>query len=95
MALIEMHLESFGNELELVAKSLNEDSGVPSGFDDLCLKGSSRNIGVPSDLDEFCPKGFTSSSDNLLNLRKRFLIHNLSPFLKAAGSLGRWSEEVN
>jgi hypothetical protein len=95
MALIEMHLESFGNELELVAKSLNEDSGVPSGFDDLCLKGSNRNIGVPSDLDEFCPKGFTSSSDNLLNLRKRFLIHTLSPFLKAAGSLGRWNEEVN
>jgi hypothetical protein len=96
MTPVEMQLKSFGHELDLMPKSLNENAGVPSDLDDFRPKGFSSNVGVPSGLDDFRPKGFNSnvgvplcvgnigpkgfrrSSDNLLNLRERFLIHTPS-----------------
>lgn len=42
------------------------------------LKSIGQNGGVPFDLDDFSPKGFSSSTDDLLNVRQRFLVHNPS-----------------
>ena len=62
MAPVEMHLESFRNQLEFVSKSFGQDTGMPFG------------------IGNFDSNGFSCSTDDLLNLRKRFLIHTVSPY---------------
>lgn len=42
------------------------------------LNSIDQNGGAPFDRDDFSPKGLSSSTDNLLNFRQRFLIHSLS-----------------
>jgi hypothetical protein len=41
-----------------------------------------QNTGMTLGIDDFSPNGFSSGTDNLLNLRKRFLIHT-PPFERA------------
>ena len=62
MAPVEMHLESFGNQLEFVSKSFGQNTGVTFG------------------IGNFNSKGFSCSADDLLNLRERFLVQDLSPY---------------
>lgn len=62
MAPVEMHLESFGNQLEFVSKSFGQ------------------NTGVTFEIGNFNSKGFSCSADDLLNLRERFLVQDLSPY---------------
>ena len=62
MAPVEMHLESFGNQLEFVSKSFGPNTGVTFG------------------IGNFNSKGFSCSADDLLNLRERFLVQDLSPY---------------
>jgi len=62
MAPVEMHLESFGNQLEFVSKSFGQNAGVTFG------------------IGNFNSKGFSCSADDLLNLRERFLVQDLSPY---------------
>ena len=42
-------------------------------------KSFSQDAGVPFGIGNFNSKGFSCSADDLLNLRKRFLIHAVSP----------------
>ena len=42
------------------------------------LNSIGQNGGASFDRDDFSPKGLSSCTDNLLNFRQRFLIHNLS-----------------
>ncbi len=72
MTPVEMHLEPFGYELELMPEPFGQHTGVSLGIGNFSAK----------DPGKICPKGFSSSADNLLNLCKRFLIHT-SPFERA------------
>ena len=52
MASIEVHPESFGDELKLMPESFGQHTSVPFS------------------IDYFDPNGFSSSADDLLNLRQ-------------------------
>ena len=41
-------------------------------------KSIGQNGGVPFGLDDFNPKGFSGGTDDLPNVRQRFLVHNPS-----------------
>ena len=43
-------------------------------------KSFGQNTGVTFGIGNFNSKGFSCSADDLLNLRKRFLIHTVSPY---------------
>lgn len=75
MAPVEVHLKSFGNQLKFMPKSFGENASMPFGFDDFFLKGFSRHVSVSFDVGDLYPNGFSRGSDDLLNLRQRFLIH--------------------
>ena len=72
MTPVEMHLEPFGHELKLMPDPFGQHTGVSLGIGNFRAK----------DPGKICPKGFSSGADNLLNLRKRFLIHT-PPFEQA------------
>jgi hypothetical protein len=44
MTPVEMHLEPFGNQPELVSKFFSQDAGVPFGIDDFSPKGFCSSV---------------------------------------------------
>ncbi len=69
MTPVEMHLEPFGDQLHFMPQPFGQHTGVSLGIGNFSAKGTGK----------ICPKSFSSGTDNLLNLRKRFLIH-MPPF---------------
>ena len=65
MTPIKVHLEPFRHKLKLMPEPFGQHTGVSLGIGNFSAKGTGK----------ICPKGFSSGADNLLNLRKRLLIH--------------------
>jgi hypothetical protein len=75
VTLTKMHLKPFSHKLKFMPESFSKDACVAFRIGDICPKRFRRNISVPLDPGNVSPKGFGRSSDDLLNLGQRFLIH--------------------